>query len=160
MFVHLKTFLSHAAYSKSQDGSSLLRSALANERDKTNWGKCSLILPLLSTLKSISSVATVSLPQASSVFVRRIGCSFQEFHSFTYISSKIPSVIISFHIIFQSWHHQQLQFIYFSSRLLNSRWLWKYNYYWFLGPYLSSKMSPLELLTCTRPYSGSFSFHH
>ncbi|XP_056883517.1 ABI family, member 3 (NESH) binding protein b isoform X2 [Takifugu flavidus] len=27
-----------AAYGKSQDGSSLLRSALANERDKTNWG--------------------------------------------------------------------------------------------------------------------------
>lgn len=57
-----------------------------------------------------SSVITVSLHQASGLFVRRVGCSFQEFHTFT--SSKIPS-IISFHTIFQSWHHQQLQSIYF-----------------------------------------------
>lgn len=67
-----------------------------------------------------SSVATVSLHQASSLFVRRVGCSFQEFHSFTYISPKIPSMI-SFHTIFQSWHHQQLQSIYFPLILSPSR---------------------------------------
>ncbi len=51
-----KPSLSHTAFGKSQDGSSLLRTALANERAKTNnWGnndlmKCFLCLALRGSL--------------------------------------------------------------------------------------------------------------
>lgn len=87
-----------------------------------------------------SSVATVSLHQASSIFVRRVVYSFQEFHSFTYISSKIPS-IISFPVMASS--AASILIFSFDFELFETLWrVWKYHYHWFLGLYLSSKVSP------------------
>lgn len=83
--VRLKTSLSYAAFGQSQDGSSLLRSALANERGRTHWGKRSLVLPLLPLLIILSALfSSHQLPVR--LLVRRFGCSFLEFHSFAHVS--------------------------------------------------------------------------
>lgn len=116
MFLHLKTLLSHAAYGKSQDGSSLLRSALANERDKTNWGKRSLILPLLFCCRHS---LYIKLPVFLSAGLAAHSRSFTL--SVTFLQFPFLQDSLYFHTIFQSWHHQQLQFIYFPLILSSSR---------------------------------------
>lgn len=84
-----------------------------------------------------SSVATLSLHQASSIFVRRVDCPFQEFQSFTYISS---ASIISFPVMASS--AASILMFSFDFELFETLWrVWKYHH-WFLGLYLSSKVSP------------------
>lgn len=94
----IKPFLSHTAFGKSADKSSLLRSALANERAKTsNWGNndlmtcflclaikgnvaLSVCLLLICNHLVPSSFQSASRYICNEVFVHRNGCSLQESH--------------------------------------------------------------------------------
>lgn len=76
--VHLKPSLSYAAFGQSQDSSSLLRSALANKRGRSYWGKRSLVL-LLPPLHVFLFLIFSSHKLTAHVFVRRLAASFRGF---------------------------------------------------------------------------------
>lgn len=97
-FCGFKTFLSLTAFDKSADGSSRLKSALANERVENSWGNDDLMKGfLILHLEAVSLCLSVLPPSATfriKVFVHRNGCSSRELHHLNAFQPTWPQTAI------------------------------------------------------------------
>lgn len=106
----VKPFLSHTAFGKSQDRSSLLRSALANERAKANnWGnndlmKCFLCLAITASLAL--SVCNHLVPSSFQFLSTGMAAHSRSCTS-KHISFNMTSDVCMWHTILQSWLRHQ-----------------------------------------------------